>query len=88
MCFDLALRNGWLLAKNGWLAGCKGAQMAGYELGTAEIAGFEIRMIGWSWYEAQRWLADVQWGVGGQRFLLRFNNPEKKGRRIARQKTH
>jgi hypothetical protein len=31
--------------------------MAGYELGTAEMAGSEIRMVGWACNGAQRWLA-------------------------------
>jgi hypothetical protein len=60
--------------------------MAGYELGTAEMAGSEIRMVGWAWYEVQRWLAPSETamrvgggGAGAQRSLLHFNNPEKKG---------
>jgi hypothetical protein len=55
--------------------------MAGYELGTAaEMAGSEIRMAGWAWYGAQRWLApsETTMCVGGGRAALplRFNNPE------------
>jgi hypothetical protein len=63
--------------------------MAGYELGTAEMAGSEIRMVGWAWYEVQRWLAPSETamrgggGAGAQRSFLHFNNSEKKGGRIA-----